>query len=216
MKTNGLVIPRDPEVGELNTYEMDRMEEVCFAPYNVQKAEVGFIFGSTRKNWGEAAVFYYEDVVPRFIVNGWCPTSADPALCIPHAHAARDSLIAHGVPLEAILVQDESRHTLEDALFGRLVLQDHGRLPESILMIASAIHSGRALLTLRAVFKGVQIFTAPLPSQINGMEITVANWRTTETGRRRVYGEYLRILRYAAHGDIAMPPRADKKLLLIA
>ena len=121
----------------------------------------------------------------------------------PLASIMRDELIARGVPSDVILVQDRSTNTLEDVAFSLDVLEEHDVSPESIAFLCKAHHSGRCLRTLRRFFPSQTLSPVPYVAEYDGVQISREDWYKHEASRGRVYGEYLRIIKYSRRGDIA-------------
>jgi uncharacterized SAM-binding protein YcdF (DUF218 family) len=65
------------------------------------------------------------------------------------AQAMREFLIDLGVPTEAVLIEDRSRSTRENAVFSAQILRDQGF--DRALLVTSALHMHRSLATFRAV-----------------------------------------------------------------
>ena len=77
---------------------------------------------------------------------------------LPEAAAARDVLIEWGVPAAAIVVEDQSRNTEENASYTRRIV--HARGIRRILLVTSAFHMPRA----RAVFRKTGFEVTPVPT----------------------------------------------------
>ncbi|MBQ3791413.1 MAG: YdcF family protein [Lachnospiraceae bacterium] len=74
----------------------------------------------------------------------------------------RNTLLAAGVPEEAILKEDRSRNTFENAVFAReLLLKEDGRLPATMILCCQAFHARRALMTLSTEFPDTRILVCP-------------------------------------------------------
>lgn len=61
---------------------------------------------------------------------------------LPEAEVMRRQALALGLPEEAMLVEEESRSTFENAYYSRLICRQYGF--DSILLATSKFHSGRA------------------------------------------------------------------------
>lgn len=71
---------------------------------------------------------------------------------LPHAHYLQQWLWAHGVPPSDIVEFAHSRHTGEDALLARPIVERHG--VRHLLVVTSDFHLARAEFIFRAVFLG--------------------------------------------------------------
>jgi len=193
-----LPIPREGEVPALDERQIAEITRIVFVPSAPEPADVLFVFGTAQADWDGLAGLVRDEFAPRVVLSGqigklFYETGK------PIAHVMRDELVAREVPTERIDIQDRSTNTLEDVSFSLPLLQGAGR----ILWAAKAHHSGRCARTLRRFFPSI-----PLPAFIfaglyGGAPVTAENWWTTEVGRARVWGEYVRIRTYSERGDIA-------------
>jgi len=69
-----------------------------------------------------------------------------------------DMLVFFGVPREAILLEDRSRNTYENAVESARILSDHGF--ERIVLVTSAMHMPRAY----GVFRMTDLTVIPAPT----------------------------------------------------
>lgn len=120
----------------------------------------------------------------------------------PLAHILRDNLLAQGIPAAAILVQATSTNTYEDARFSLDKWPELSSLA-GIMFLAKARHSGRCFRTLRKLFPDTRLNALTYDAEYDGIIVSEQNWQAYSISRGRVYGEYLRIKKYAAQGDIA-------------
>ena len=79
----------------------------------------------------------------------------------PHAHYLQQWLLDHGVPATAILPFALSRHTGEDALLARPIVETTGA--RQLLVVTSDFHVARATWHFRAVFPDYQLDVAGAP-----------------------------------------------------
>lgn len=199
-------IPREVAVDDLSPQEIERITQTVFVAPESQPVDLLFIFGTSTID-GEAlesvARACQQGCFPKVLVTGlsgrlYSETGK------PVAHIMRDELIARGVPLEVILVQDRSTNTLEDVAFSLDVLEKHNISPESIAFLCKAHHSGRCLRTLRKFFPSQTLLPVTYVAEYDGVEVSKEDWYQHEVSRGRVYSEYLRIIEYSKRGDIAL------------
>jgi uncharacterized SAM-binding protein YcdF (DUF218 family) len=81
---------------------------------------------------------------------------------IAEAEAMQQFLIDLGVPKDALLLEDQSRSTYENALYTAELLQE--RDLDRVLLVTSALHMPRALATFRAA--GVNAVPAPTDFEV--------------------------------------------------
>ena len=199
-------IPREVAVEDLSTEEIQHITQTVFVVSESNPpADLLFIFGTSTID-GEVldavAREYQKGQFLKVLVTGlsgrlYHETGK------PLASIMRDELIARGVPSDVIHVQDRSSNTLEDVAFSLDVLKQHNISPESIAFLCKAHHSGRCLRTLRRFFPSQTLLPVTYAAEYDGVKISREDWYQHEASRGRVYGEYLRIIKYSRRGDIA-------------
>ena len=119
--------------------------------------EVDFDKESVHRRLDTAEVLYKAGKAPRIIVSGGANEGT-----VSEARGMEYSLRGLGVPAEAIIREDHSQTTRENALFTMLTMEEHGI--ESVLVVTSALHMPRAM----GVFKqlGIEAHAAQNPPQI--------------------------------------------------
>jgi len=100
----------------------------------------------------------------------------------------RDVLLQNGVAEAAILGEDRSSFTRENAVFARQAA-DAGHIHlQRALLVCKAFHARRCLMFYRSAFPDVEFLVIPF----HGFGITKQNWFKTEYGVQRVLGELSR------------------------
>jgi len=99
-----------------------------------------------------------------------------------------DVFIKNGVPAEAIIGEDKSGHTRDNAFFTRKVVDEKGIQIKTALIVCKAFHARRCLMLYQMAFPDVQIKVCP----VHCFNITKDNWYLTEQGIDRVLGELAR------------------------
>ena len=113
---------------------------------------------------------------------------------ITWAGLMKDYAIRLGVPETAIILQDESRSTQEDALFSFKLLKD--RHLSSVMLVTSPYHSRRAYIIFKKIFKDIEIHSAPVANSWYDAE----SWWKSFKGRYQVVREYFAYLWYFLEG----------------
>jgi len=195
-------IAREPDAPPLTDSEVAEIGRVAFTPSEPKRSDILFVFGASSGNWEMAARLYREKYAPLVLVSG--RTGRDYyATRRPNAHRICDELVSYGVPRELILIEDRAGNTLENVRFGVGVLQKAKIEPSSVLFFCKSHHSGRARRTLERWLPYVMLACATYDEVYDGVQVREADWWLNAVSRNRVYGEYLRIQRYSARGDIA-------------
>lgn len=139
------------------------------------------------------AQLYHAGRAPVLILSGgnseWSRTDE------PEANAMQTFVKDLGVPISAVLLEDRSRNTQENAQYTHQLLVEH-RL-NTILLVTSAMHMPRAL----AVFRGQDISIVPAPTDVDAVPPRTAWQRWTPDTEAldrssKAFKEYLAIAIY--------------------
>ena len=161
-------------------------------------ADIIFIPGSSWPELSElAARFYREGLAPYVVPSGKysyrcdCFTGPRFKCDVYHGNYAsewefeRAVLIQNGVPEEAILREDQSTHTVDNAFFTKKAVDMAGLTVRSAILCCKAYHARRCLMTYGWAFPGVDFIVCPVATQGIGYE----DWHLTEDGRDKVLSE---------------------------
>lgn len=105
------------------------------------------------------------------------------------ASLMQDHAVYLGIPKNAILLEDKSRTTEEDAIFTKEIMNKHGY--KSCILVTSPYHSRRAF-RIFAKIMGAEIKIISAPSEENWFEFT--EWWKRKRDRARVLDEYSKFL----------------------
>ncbi len=99
-----------------------------------------------------------------------------------------DVLIKNGVPSSAIIGEDKSGHTRDNAFMSKEVVDKHGIEIKTALIVCKAFHARRCLMLYQLAFPKVEFRVCPVVCY----GITKDNWYKIEYGIDRVLGELAR------------------------
>ena len=99
-----------------------------------------------------------------------------------------DVFLKNGVPAGAIIKEDKSGHTRDNAFLSRKVVDESGIEIKTALIVCKAFHARRCLMLYQMAFPNVDIKVCP----VHCFNITKDNWYMTEQGIDRVLGELAR------------------------
>ena len=99
-----------------------------------------------------------------------------------------DVLIKNGVPTEAIVGEDKSGHTRDNAFFSRKAVDEKVIEIKTAIIVCKAFHARRCLMLYQMAFPDVSFTVCP----VSCYNITKDNWYKTEAGIDRVMGELAR------------------------
>ena len=99
-----------------------------------------------------------------------------------------DVLIKNGVPSDAILKEDRSQYTQQNAFFSRAVTDRNGLTIKKAIIVCKAFHARRCLTYWQIAYPETDFCVCPVSPD----GITKENWFKTEKGVDRVLGELTR------------------------
>jgi len=103
-----------------------------------------------------------------------------------------DVLLQNGVKSDAIICEDRSGCTAENARFTRRMLDERGISLQKAIICCKGFHARRCLMFYQFSFPETEFMIAPVLNT-PGMEITKDNWYLSAYGRKRVLGELERL-----------------------
>ncbi len=209
----GLVLAKEPAPPEFTAAQVEVLTEVVFLPERAPSpCDAIFVFAGTHPgHWCKAAEAWQRGFGPRVIVTGGRNPRGGAHASWDHGDTAEADVIARhlgavGVPDSALTIERQSTNTLENVLEACRVFPFSSI--RSLLFVCKSHAAGRQYLTLaRHLPAGLDYVPFTFDADYGGVAVGRRTWAETDAGRRRVWGEYLRILLYSRRGDIATPSR---------
>ena len=99
-----------------------------------------------------------------------------------------DVLLKNGVPASAIIGENKSGHTRDNAFLSRKAVDERGTDIKTALIVCKAFHARRCLMLYQMAFPDVDIKVCP----VHCYNITKDNWYKSEAGIDRVLGKLAR------------------------
>ncbi len=99
-----------------------------------------------------------------------------------------DVLIKNGVNKDAIIGENRSSFTRENAVTAKQTCDDKQMIVKKAIIVCKRFHARRALMFFQSAFPGTDFAVIPVDSY----NITKDNWYKTEYGISRVLGELRR------------------------
>ena len=99
-----------------------------------------------------------------------------------------DVFVKNGVPADAIVGEDKSGHTRDNAFLSRMVVDEKGIEIKTAIIVCKAFHARRCLMLYQMAFPNTTFYVCPVVC----MGITKDNWYKSEQGIDRVLGELTR------------------------
>ena len=103
-----------------------------------------------------------------------------------------DVLKQKGVLEKAIIREDKSQFTAQNAWFSKDILQEKGMMPKRAIICCKAFHARRCLMYYQFTFPDTEFIVAPAKDTHGGV-INKDNWYLSESGVEKVLGELNRI-----------------------
>ena len=167
-----------------------------------QKADIIFVAGGSYPEPAEnAAALYHQGYAPLIHISGGVSITSGKFLG-PKTKTKiyngdyqtqydfyYDVLQKNDVPDEAIIGENESSFTQENAMYARRVIDEKQIPVRKALLVCKAFHARRCLMAYQAAFPTVDFYVVP----VIGYDITKDNWYESEASITRVMGELRRI-----------------------
>ena len=99
-----------------------------------------------------------------------------------------DVFLKNGVPADAIIGENKSGHTRDNAFLSRMVVDEKGIEIKTAIIVCKAFHARRCLMHYQMAFPDTTFYVCPVVC----MGITKDNWYKSEQGIDRVLGELAR------------------------
>lgn len=175
------------------SHPFDCISNFIFVETPIDKADVILIPGGSHPQQIERAAELYKDGYAKYLLpsGGFNPK-------IPEWKSEWEffkNLAAKlGVPENAILKEDQARHTFENAELSWRVLQSINLSVKSVILVCKAFHARRALLTYQSVFPSdVKFYISPV---IDKRGISKETWFMNNEHINIVMGEVTKIGSY--------------------
>lgn len=194
-----MLIAKEPAAPVFTKEQIKELTEIVFwKEPDPHPCDVIFVFGGTHSgHWEKAIEAYDRKLGSQVIVTGGYSSKYDK----PESHVIVKHLMEAGVPEKDIIFEDRSTNTLENVLFAKKVF-DFCKV-KSVLFVCKSYAAGCQYRTLaQHLSEKIKFVKFSFDAKFNGIYVTRDNWDSTEIGRRRVWGQYLRIVEYGKKGDI--------------
>lgn len=176
--------------------------DFIFVSDQPQKADIIFVAGGSYPEHAEtAAALYHGKYAPLIhigggvsITTGKFPGPKSKSKIYTGEYATEfdffyDVLQKNDVPEEAIIGENESSFTQENAMYARRVVNEKQISVRKALLVCKAFHARRCLMAYQSAFPAVEFYVIP----VTGYDITKDNWYQSEAAITRVLGELRRI-----------------------
>ncbi|WP_456274984.1 YdcF family protein [Bacillus sp. AK031] len=203
------IISKEPEAPEFTERKIKNLTEIVFGEAReLIESDVLFIFSGTHPgHWEKAIEAYQKNLCRTIIVTGGRSLTG-----VPHqewkegqateAEVIITHLVKAGVPSGNIIYENRSSNSLENVLYAKEIYNFTNT--QTIMYICKSHVAGRQERTLvKHLGDHIRYIPFSFDAEYNGTIVNRNTWSKSETGRNRVWGEFLRILKYGERGDIS-------------
>ena len=103
-------------------------------------------------------------------------------------HAMIGPALSSGIPLSAILMEDQSQTTFENGKYSLKIVKEQGY--KSAIVVTSPYHTRRSSIIFAQLFKGIDLTICPVPYD----PTMTHNWWKDSNSRQFVISEYLKLV----------------------
>lgn len=185
-----------------NNKIIDDITDFIFVSDKPEKSDIIFLPGGSFPSQGEyAAELYREGYSPLLMPSGGLSVKFGAWQGVKEGKAdiydgdyksdcefLTDVLIKNGVPMSAIIGENKSGHTRDNAFFSRNAADEMGLDIKSGLIVCKSFHARRCLMLYQMAFPKTRLKVCTFDAR----GITRDNWFTTEQGVDKVLGELFR------------------------
>ncbi|MBM6616334.1 YdcF family protein [Bacillus suaedaesalsae] len=193
------MIAKEPNTPNFSDDQIRELTDIVFLEEKLPSpCDVIFVFGGTHSgHWEKAIEAYFNGLGNKLIVTG----GFNPKVKLYESREIVKYLVEAGIPKRDIVFEDKSSNTLENVLFAKEVF-NFGAI-NTVLFICKSYAAGSQYRTLVQHLPGhLEFVNFSFDAKFNGTTVARDNWFNSETGRKRVWGQYLRIIEYGKKGDI--------------
>lgn len=202
-------IPKQPQCPVLDAADEEMLTRLCFCQTAVESADLIFVFGNNVQHDEQAkltAALCQQHPQAPLVLTGGAPNYSDSLGENNVAVAESDALhqfLVHLADLRnrQVFIERRSQNTLENITFSADHIRSMG--PKTVVFLSQAFALGRSAMTIRAVLPEIEVIgSLGMDRYVEGELLTSATWTGSSRLRQIVWGEFLRIVTYAARGDI--------------
>jgi hypothetical protein len=209
MKRMKPIISKEPKAPEFTEQKIKDLTDIVFGETReLTKCDVLFVFSGTHPgHWEKAIEAYRKKLCKTIIVTGGRSLTGVPhqewkAGSATEAEVIISHLVEAGVPPEEINYENRSSNSLENVLYAKEVYDFSNT--QTVMYVCKSHVAGRQERTLiKHLGDRIKFIPFSFDAEYEGTKITRNSWSESETGRNRVWGEFLRILKYGERGDIS-------------
>jgi len=184
---------------------IDDISDFIFLQDEIEKADIIFIPGGSHPELGEySAELWKRGFAPFIMPSGGASIKTGKFNGVKSkkeiynknyktdCEFLADVLMMNGVSKEAIIWEDTSSFTKENAMFSRKVADENNLDIKKAIICCKSFHARRSLMCYQLAFPDTKFYIHPIPYYQGNILISKENWYKTEVGIERVLGELAR------------------------
>jgi uncharacterized SAM-binding protein YcdF (DUF218 family) len=184
---------------------IDDISDFIFLQDEIEKADIIFIPGGSHPELGEySAELWKQGFAPFIMPSGGVSIKTGKFNGVKSrkeiynknyktdCEFLSDVLMINGVSKEAIIWEDTSSFTKENAMFSRRVADENNLAIKKAIICCKSFHARRSLMCYQLAFPDTKFYIHPIPYYQGNILISKENWYKTEVGIERVLGELAR------------------------
>jgi uncharacterized SAM-binding protein YcdF (DUF218 family) len=203
------IISKEPGAPDFSEKKIKDLTEIVFGEKKKKiSCDALFVFSGTHPgHWKKAIEAYKKGYCSEIIVTGGksltgVPHPDWPDDSVKEADVIISQLLKAGIQQEKVFHENQSTNSLENVLYAKGIY-DFTRI-QRLMYICKSHVAGRQERTLRKhLGEHLEFIPFAFDAEYQGVVVNRGSWSETETGRNRVWGEFLRIITYGEKGDIS-------------
>lgn len=182
----------------MNRDKINKITEYIFINSKPQRADLAIVFGTRHKApLLKISELYENGFVSKILLTGGINKKTGDN----EAEEMSKYLIKIGINKNDLILENKSINSLENVLFSKKKIEKCVGFDniKKIILITKHYHSRRIAMTMKKHFpKSIKLI--PITYEIYGF--TKDDWSESSIGKKKVLGEWRRIPKYLAKGDI--------------
>jgi uncharacterized SAM-binding protein YcdF (DUF218 family) len=189
----------------MNLRIIQEITDFVFVEDKIEKSDIIFVPGGSHPELGEyAARLWKEGYAPLVMPSGGVSIKTGKfngvkakqeiynKYYLTDCEFLTDVLTINGVPKNAIIGENQSSFTKDNAYFSSKVLNQKDIIIKKAIICCKNFHARRALMCYQFAFPEVEFYVYPTPYYEQNIDITKDNWHQSDAGIKRVLGELQR------------------------
>ncbi|MDH5160596.1 YdcF family protein [Heyndrickxia oleronia] len=193
------MISKEPETPQFTAEQIRELTNIVFLEEKQPSpCDVLFVFAGTHSgHWEKAIQAYNKGLGNQLIVTGGYNSKMN----LYESREIISHLVEAGISERDIIFEDKSSNTLENVLFAKEVF--NFETINKVLFICKSYAAGSQYRTLvQHLPRHLEFIKYSFDAKFSDITVARDNWHSSEIGRKRVWGQYLRIIEYGRKGDL--------------